>query len=31
MRRAVALPKAFGLLRGVILLPGRVLAGPHRT
>jgi len=27
----VAVDGVFGLLRGVILLPGRVLAGPHRS
>ena len=26
----IAVEGVFGLLRGVILLPGRVLAGPHR-
>jgi hypothetical protein len=27
----IAVEGVFGLLRSVILLPGRVLAGPHRT
>jgi hypothetical protein len=27
----IAVEGVFSLLRGVILLPGRVLAGPHRT
>jgi len=27
----LAVDGVFGLLRGVILLPGRVLAGPHRA
>jgi len=27
----IAVDGVFGLLRGVILLPGRVLAGPHRA
>jgi hypothetical protein len=27
----IAVEGVFSLLKGVILLPGRVLAGPHRT